>query len=922
MLANIKFRHTTLAQSVRFILNVEGMNKLICSGILLSFSISPVLHAQETTPDSVSTHLSQSLKSENLTAVTSPSTSPVIPTELTPASTSRTDSAQNNRTDPSANSTQLPAQQNDSQALLQQQEQVANKIEAFKPIEFEDLQDLPDTQVDASMANEIFKVAEEAKREAANTRSGAATSVESSVSTPTQQELTQINQAPVNIDNLMQQIQSDKQIAVQVNTTGRTLDDVAEVESAQDNEKVGFFRRILYKIRPSRNFNTAKPEPRISAQVVGAPEDLAANIRAKLSSYTQEAFGDFNAALPQLRNLSNQAAQAVGYYNAKFNFEKLSDSQVKVTVVPNNPVKVEEQNIEFTGEGANTPQFQVIRVVPDLDVGDILNHGKYEQTKSRIVEAASDNGYFDAYWRLHDVRVKQPEDTAAINLKYETGERYKLGDVEFRMSDPSKPLPLKMKVLRSMMPWKEGDDYTFWRVNTLANNLTNSRYFNYTLVDTVKPDPIEKPLELPPDLQTLVEQQKLEEQQVAQVKQTDAQSGQEVQQDVIDESQFAGTKESANEDQNLRVLRERQEQKQSEMEVLQDKARQEKKVPVIVTLNADRLNSAETGIGYGTDTEVRLRAQYRRAIVNSSGHSFDANLELSKIRQSLDGRYSIPYNDPINDYVNIVGGYEREDRDDIGPDVTLETESAVFGAERIIKNPLGGWQHSFGFRYRLDRLTQHGVVDNDDIPEAFQVPGSNAQQEALLFGYELSKTISNSSVNPTRGFKQSYKVELGSESLLSDANMAILTAGWRFIYSLGENADHQFIGRSDLSYIFTDDFDKVPYNLRFFAGGDQTIRGFDYKSLSPEEYGYKVGGQGLAVGSLEYNYQFKDGWRAAIFSDFGNAYDEKFKNDTEYSVGVGIRWKSPIGPIRLDVASGISDENHPIRLHFFIGSQL
>ncbi|MFX8500651.1 hypothetical protein ABTL68_19745, partial [Acinetobacter baumannii] len=59
----------------------------------------------------------------------------------------------------------------------------------------------------------------------------------------------------------------------------------------------------------------------------------------------------------------------------------------------------------------------------------------------------------------------------------------------------------------SMAPWKEGDDYTFWRVNALANNLTNSRYFNYTLVDSIKPDPIEKPLELPPDLQALVDQQ-------------------------------------------------------------------------------------------------------------------------------------------------------------------------------------------------------------------------------------------------------------------------------------------------------------------------------------------------------------------------------------------------------------------------------
>ncbi|MFW2787773.1 autotransporter assembly complex protein TamA, partial [Acinetobacter baumannii] len=181
---------------------------------------------------------------------------------------------------------------------------------------------------------------------------------------------------------------------------------------------------------------------------------------------------------------------------------------------------------------------------------------------------------------------------------------------------------------------------------------------------------------------------------------------------------------------------------------------------------------------------------------------------------------------------------------------------------------------------------------------------------------------SNTRLNPTKAFKQTYKLELGSESLLSDANMAIATAGWRFIYSLGENDDHQFVGRSDFSYIFTDEFDKVPYNLRFFTGGDQTIRGFDYKSLSPEDNGYKIGGQALAVGSLEYNYQFKEGWRAAVFSDFGNAYDKSFSNPTAYSVGVGIRWKSPIGPIRLDVASGISDDNHPIRLHFFIGPQL
>ncbi len=118
------------------------------------------------------------------------------------------------------------------------------------------------------------------------------------------------------------------------------------------------------------------------------------------------------------------------------------------------------------------------------------------------------------------------------------------------MSDPSKPLPIKLNILESMAPWKEGDDYTFWRVNALANNLTNSRYFNYTLVDSIKPDPIEKPLELPPDLQALVDQQNVtideskllspEQQQLAKARQL-ASSSKEVSQNVVDEKQFAGT---------------------------------------------------------------------------------------------------------------------------------------------------------------------------------------------------------------------------------------------------------------------------------------------------------------------------------------------------------------------------------------------
>ena len=819
----------------------------------------------------------------------------------------------------------------DSLSMLQQQEQAVQSIDEFKPIEFENLEELPVQPVSQSMADEIFRVAEDAKNQAQQYRAGQSTEV--IISDVTQQELVEINQSPVNVDQLMNTIEADSRIVVEANESGRTLPELSVANELE--EETGFFKRWLNKIRPSRPMNAAKV-PRISADVVIASqqndsniakkdynqalENLQANIKGKLSSFTQESFSDFPSALPQLRTLSNQAAQAVGFYQAEFKFEKLSDSRVRVNVTPNSPVQIKAQTVEFSGAGENQPQFQVIGVLPDQDVDDIFNHGLYAETKNRINEASTNNGFFDGYWRLHDVKVAQPQNTAEVNLRYETGERYKLGPVEFRMSDPSKPFPIDMDVLQSMVSWKDGADYTFWRVNGLANNLTNSRYFNYTLVDAVRPDPIEKPLELPPDIQALVDQQKVNENEVLPDAKRQVVSAKEVTQSVVDEGQFAGT--SNNEaDQNMRQLSVKQDTQESEEERLKTQAREEKKIPVVVTLNADRLNSAEMGLGYGTDTGVRLRGQYRRAIVNRRGHSFDANLELSEIRQAIDGRYNIPYKHPLNDYISLVGGYEREEREDVAQGNGLMIESAVAGVDRIIKNPRGSWQHTFGLRYRLDQLTQDGLTDFDEIPDAF-LANSNEEQQSLLFGYEISRTTSDKRVNPTKGFKQTYKAEIGSETLLSDADMAIINAGWRFIYSLGETDDHQFVGRGDLGYIFTEDFNKVPYNLRYFTGGDQTLRGFDYKSLSPEQNGFKIGGQALAVGSLEYNYQFKEGWRAAVFSDVGNAYDQDFNTPTAYSVGLGVRWASPIGPIRIDVASGISDDNHPIRIHFFIGPQL
>ncbi len=797
-----------------------------------------------------------------------------------------------------------------SENMLQQQPQ------QFAPIELEDLQTSSTEIVDRKMMEEIYQVAEQAKQEATYFKSQQKN--EMIVLPHDARDLEEINRPPIQVNQLIEEIRDNKNIEVAENKTAQTVKALS-IEDDPKPEETNIFKRFAHKVavlgKKEIDENTVQ---RIEPEVILLKDDfvdysdpkteialknLKENVSAILSSVTVDVIEDFSSALPQFKELSVQAARAVGFYQANFKFEKISVKKVRIIVQPNRPVTIQKNNIEFLGQDKTPAQFALIQLVPDLDVGDVLNQGIYTNTKNRITETALNFGYFDGYWLAHNLDIYLPQDLADINLKYDTGSRYKLGSVKFQMLDPTQELPLDLDVLSSMVPWQAGQSYNARRVNVLTQDLVNTRYFNYSAVDAIIPDPIQQPL---PN----------EEIEVNQNNRALAQS-------VINDTDFAGKIETSNEKQRNLTFETEEDQREKRNNALKKQAREDKVIPVIVTLNADKLNNLETGIGYGTDTGARLRTQYTRAIVNRRGHSFSSNFEVSQIRQAVSALYSIPYHHPLNDYINLVGGYEREERKNVAQGDNVQVETAVLGADRFINNTFNNWQHSFGIRYRLDRLQAKGDFDIADIPDRFLASNSD-QQESLLFRYEISRVDANRRLNPTVGYRQVYSVEAGMNKLLTDVNMAILKAGWTGLYSFGQNDIYQVIGRANLGYIVTDDFSKVPYNLRFFTGGDQSIRGFDYKSLSPEINGFKVGGQALAVGSLEYNYQFKEGWRAAVFTDFGNAYNAEFNAPaTAYGVGVGLIWASPVGPIRVDLASGLSsDEGHPIRLHFFIGSPL
>lgn len=332
---------------------------------------------------------------------------------------------------------------------------------------------------------------------------------------------------------------------------------------------------------------------------------------------------------------------------------------------------------------------------------------------------------------------------------------------------------------------------------------------------------------------------------------------------------------------------------QSERERAVDNA-----VPIDVLLAADKPNNVDIGIGYSTDIQERLTLKWQRPLINDRGHGVEVGTELSPVRASLDAKYTIPLTHPVNDTLQYLYGVQREEFEE------LVTWNTVLGLRRQVKRD-NGWQRTYSLRALRDTT---------------ETPLETTKQDLVLPGLSLDRLRSRGGVDPSWGDRQYYQAEVASEQLLSDTSLVSLRAGLRLLRTLAER--HQFLLRGDAGTLLTDNFDDVPTAMRFFAGGDQSIRGYGYKSVSPtDENGFTVGARNLLTASVEYDYEFVPRWRMAVFTDAGNAFDSA-SDPPKVGAGVGIRWVSPVGPIRLDVAWPVSEQDQSLRVHFSMGPNL
>ncbi len=193
----------------------------------------------------------------------------------------------------------------------------------------------------------------------------------------------------------------------------------------------------------------------------------------------------------------------------------------------------------------------------------------------------------------------------------------------------------------------------------------------------------------------------------------------------------------------------------------------------------------------------------------------------------------------------------------------------------------------------------------------------------MLPGITWSRIEADNIIVPSHGWRVLFDIRGTHRNLSSTASFAQARIQGEWITSFGEQL--RLLTRFDAGYSNVDEASTLPLSQRFFAGGDQSVRGYAYNELAPADAdGNIIGGKHLLVGSVELERRFKgewSNWGLAAFYDTGTAMNE-WGAPLHSGAGIGLRWKSPVGMVRVDVARPLDNDAAGWRLHLSIGPDL
>jgi translocation and assembly module TamA len=321
-------------------------------------------------------------------------------------------------------------------------------------------------------------------------------------------------------------------------------------------------------------------------------------------------------------------------------------------------------------------------------------------------------------------------------------------------------------------------------------------------------------------------------------------------------------------------------------------------IPVTITATPSKKLKYSMRAGFGTDTGPRVGFSVLNRRVNQYGHNLQFSTRLSPVANNLSAQYKIPIGNISKESLDFFSNIDQENINNI--------DSIQYSIGSAINKNLWGSRT----RFSITLLQEQFSFDNElDQTANLLMPG-------ITFNYAKA----DNALFTRKGYSLSADMHGGIESNISDTTFLHNSISGRSVIPL--NNKSRLLNRLDLGLIVTSDFDDLPPSERFFTGGGQSVRGYDYKDIGEvNSFGNNIGGQYLAAMSVEVDYLFWNNYGAAVFFDAGDAAKDS-QLELKKAAGIGFRYRSPIGMIRVDFAHPFDDPDETFRFHISIGPDL
>jgi translocation and assembly module TamA len=317
--------------------------------------------------------------------------------------------------------------------------------------------------------------------------------------------------------------------------------------------------------------------------------------------------------------------------------------------------------------------------------------------------------------------------------------------------------------------------------------------------------------------------------------------------------------------------------------------KQNQHIPIIFTLTPRPVQQYLAGVGYSTDVGVRGTLGWESRYLNQFGHKLSVISQLSKVQRSLQTSYIIPGTYPNTDSYTINFAVVRKDL----AQVASTTQQIGIGSI----SQWQAWQRNLFLNYQIERFNYINT----------STTGSHLLTPGIIF----SRNQFDNPIFALHGYRFNMRFQGADKDLLSSASFLQTQLQTKYIMSWNENS--RFLLRSDIGYTWAPNPTNFPPSLLFYAGGSQSIRGYDYQALGPGRY--------LLVASAEYQQRLLNNFYAALFFDAGNAVNN-LPISLQKGTGVGLVWASALGPMELTVGKALDLPNRPLRLQFSLGIDL